>query len=679
MDLKLLGPVEATREGVRIALSGTKMPTVLAALLLARGRVVPDSRLSALLWGTDPPATMNAQIHTYVSRLRGLLGPEVTLERRSPGYALRTGDSRVDIVEYERLDRLGRQALQEHRHQEAEALLRGALELWQGPLLVNVTEFLADQEVPQWEEWRAATLENRIEADLALGRHQQTVAELTRLVAEFPLRERMRAQLMTALYRCGRQADALRVFQEGRSVLADELGVEPGSGLRAAHQALLCATLDLEPQCAEPSPTSLTAVAPARTYVDVDVTAPVPVPVHVPVHVPRTRVRPGPGAGARLPAAAAPAPGGSSVVPADGSPFMLPPPTGAFTGRTRELAALRRLLAPSDRDSRGEPRTCLITGMAGIGKTALAVHAAHAAHREFPDGRLYADLAGPDGSAKDPRGVLVRFLRALGEEPSASAVHDTEELVRAYRTRTAGRRVLVLLDNAADSAVLAALLPAGPHSATLITGHVHLSAATGPHTLALSPMNRAESLELLTRAVGTARTTAEPAAAERLVDSCAGVPLALRIVGARLASRPHWSVGRLAERLADERSRLEELSFGELDMARSLAAWLARTDTESLELLVRLSVLGRRSFSAASAATVLGVQVRRAEDLVECLADGALLEPAHAAGALGVLTGDRFRFHPLVLLHLQSLPVERPVRATGPLSVASPATRFLAG
>ncbi|MFD9728640.1 BTAD domain-containing putative transcriptional regulator [Streptomyces sp. NPDC059072] len=227
-----------------------------AALLLARGRVVPDTRLSPLLWGARPPATMSAQLHTYVSRLRTLLEPELTLERRGAGYAIRTGDSRFDVAEYVRVDRLGRQALRAHRYEEAGTLLRDALELWRGPMRVNATEHLVQEEVPQWEEARAATLENRIEADLALGHHQRITSELTRLVADFPLRERMRAQVMTALYRCGRQADALLVFHEGRSVLAEELGVEPGHGLRAAHEALPGARLDLAPHpAAEPART----------------------------------------------------------------------------------------------------------------------------------------------------------------------------------------------------------------------------------------------------------------------------------------------------------------------------------------------------------------------------------------------------------------------------------------
>ncbi|CAM5597856.1 hypothetical protein SXANM310S_01646 [Streptomyces xanthochromogenes] len=622
MDFHLLGPVEARREDLRIALSGTKMHTLLAALLLARGRVVPDSRLSRLLWGASPPATMSAQIYTYVSRLRKLLEPETTLERRSPGYAIKTGDSLVDIVEYERFDRLGRQALQEHRYEDAGSLLRNALELWQGPMLVNVTEFLAEEEIPQWEEGRAATLENRMEADLALGRHGQIVAELTRLVADFPLRERMRAQLMTALYRCGRQADALHVFHEGRTVLAEELGVDPGTGLTDTHQAVLCGTLDLEPESGE-----------RRTATLVTVRAAAPEPPAPRPHAPAAPLR---------------------------APAMLPPDTAGFIGRARELAALRRLLTPGGRSA--TPRRCLITGMAGIGKTALAVHAAHENREHFPDGQLYADLAGPDGTAKDPRDVLVHLLRALGEQPPGAAPYDLDELVRVYRTSTSGRRILVLLDNAVDSRRLAPLLPAGAEAAALVTGHAHLAVTAGPVTLAVGPLSPEESLELLTVTAGRARTVAEPGAARLIAGHCAGLPLALRIAGAKLAARPHWSVARLAGRLAEPDSRLGELAFGELELADSLASWLERTDEGSRELLARLSVLGERPFSSASAATVLGLPDRRAEDLVERLAESALLETVRPLGEAGAPAAFHYRFHRLVLLYVQSLPVQRPVR-----------------
>ncbi|OKK14736.1 hypothetical protein AMK16_29755 [Streptomyces sp. CB00455] len=598
MEFCLLGPVEARREGRPVGLSGAKMRTLLAALLLARGRVVPDSRLSWLLWGMCPPVTMSAQIYTYVSRLRKLLEPEVTIVRRAPGYAIEAEGSRIDIVEFERLERLGRTALQERRYDEAGTLLGKALDLWRGPALGHTTEFLVEHEEPQWEEGRAAALENRMEADLALGRHQQVTAELTRLVGEFPLRERMRAQLMTALCRSGRQADALRSFHEGRGALADELGVEPGSELTDAYQAVLDGSL---------------ATAPAR-------------------------------------------PATGMVVFASGpAPAMLPAEPGPFVGRERELEAVRRLLAPSEHVRRG-----LITGMAGVGKTALALRAARGCAQDFPDGQLYADLSDGEGRAKDTRAVLVRLLRALGHEAAGSAACDLDDLVRLYRARTDGAKLLVVLDNVADGAQLSALLPAGAEAAVLVVGHTHLSVATGPHTVAVEPMGEDDSLGLLAAAAGADRVAADLAAARRIAEHCDGLPLALRIAGARLVSRPRWSVGLLAGRLEDPGNRLRELRFGDLDLARSLRAWLRRTGVDP-DVLRRFTALGGRSFCAATAATLLGLSHATTEDLLEQLADASLIEPADPAG--GVL---QYRFHRLVLLYARSLPVRMAAGAALP-------------
>lgn len=624
MEFHLLGPVEARREDLRIAVSGAKMRTLLAALLLARGRVVPDSRLSALLWGPNPPATMSAQIYTYVSRLRKLLGPEVSLERRAPGYALVTAGSRLDVVEYERLDRLGRKALREHRYDEAGTLLRHALDLWRGPALANVTEFLAEEETAHWSEGYAASLENRLEADLALGRHQQVTAELVRLVAEFPLRERMRAQLMTALCRCGRQTEAFHVFHEGRKVLAEELGVDPGRDLMDTHQAALCGTLGREPgRGAEAGPVTPPATA--------------------------------------APAVLAVVRSGHD----DGPPAMLPPDIAPFAGRDRELAFLRALVVPGP-DAAVTPRArrCLITGMAGAGKTALAVRAAHVCQEHFPDGQLYAELVGRDGTAKDPRQVLARMLRALGHEVPERLSRDLDELVRIYRTRTARRRLLVLLDGAVDNDQLAPLLPAGALSATLVIGNAHLAFSTGPVTLAVGPMDEGSALALLSAVAGAGRVAADPRAAAQLVAHCAGLPLALRIAGAKLASRPHWSLDRLARRLADPGARLSELSFGDHDVDRTLRNWLRRTDDGSRALLSRLSVLGERPFSAAAAAVVLGLPDQHAEDLLERLADSSLLEPGRRPGETGAGGSGplQYRFHRLVLLYAQASAVHRPVR-----------------
>ncbi|MFD0629430.1 BTAD domain-containing putative transcriptional regulator [Streptomyces sanglieri] len=459
MDFRILGPVEARRDGDWIALSGSKVHTVLAAMLLAHGRVVSDSRLGALLWGWDPPVTASAQIYTYMSRLRKLLGDEVEIVRRQPGYVLRAPGARIDVVEFERLDRLGREALRERRFADAQALLTEALGWWRGPALSNVTEFLLEAELPQLEEARMLALENRIEADLALGMHEQVTAELTGLVAEHPVRERLRAQLMTALYRCGRQADALQTYYEGRKVLVDQLGVDPGEALGATYQAVLGGELGLR------------------------------------------------GAGA--------ARGRSDV------PTMLPAAEDGFVGRSAELSLLTaRLAAGTNR-----PRRLLVTGMAGVGKTALAVRAAEESAGHFPDGQLFAELCDQDGTPKDAGEVLVRLLRALGEpglDGGSPRATDRDELVRLYRARTSGKRLLVVLDDAVGDLQVAPLLPASPQAAVLITSRARLARVTGADTVALAPLDDDESLAVLAAAAGAERLRDDPDSADDLVAYCGG-------------------------------------------------------------------------------------------------------------------------------------------------------------
>ncbi|MGC0419062.1 AfsR/SARP family transcriptional regulator [Embleya sp. AB8] len=241
MEFRILGPVEILDGGTRIPLDGAKQRTVLAALLLAQGRFLSDSELSTLLWGFHPPATLNAQIYNYVSRLRKTVGHGLSITRRSPGYLMRIDTAAFDLFEFERLAARGQSALRARRHEDAGRLLRGALALWRGPALADVSEHLSNAEGPRIEEARTSAIESLIEAELALGRHTQVLPELTRLVGQYPLRERFRAQLMTTLYRCDRQAEALALYERGRRLLADELGVEPGVLLRDVYHAILTA------------------------------------------------------------------------------------------------------------------------------------------------------------------------------------------------------------------------------------------------------------------------------------------------------------------------------------------------------------------------------------------------------------------------------------------------------
>lgn len=601
MEFRVLGPVEVRRDGHRVAFSGAKLHTVLAALLVAREEVISDERLCRLLWGWAPPATVSAQLYTYVSRLRKILGDEVLIDRRPPGYAMSIGNATLDLTEFERLALGGREALIAEDFEKAGELLRGALARWNGLPFANATEYLADTEAPRLTEARTVTLEHRIAADLALGRHEQITGELTGLVAEFPLRERIRCQLMTALCRSGRQADAIHLYHHGRAVLADELGVNPGEELQSTYRALLEGTLDRQPRSAS-SAAVLT--------------------------------------GPRRDASGRPA----------GAPAMLPPDTVDFTGREPELELLCRALAP-DGQGAGRPRRVLVTGMAGLGKTALAVHAAHRCQRHFPDGQLYADLRAPDGTPRHPTRVLRGLLRALGPMDDVPAAEDQDQLVRLYRERTRGRQLLIVLDNASGAAQLGPLLPNTPEPAVLVTGRTALPTVAGAHTVALAPLEPRHSLELLSAAAGPARVAAAPGAASSIVEHCAGLPLALRIVGTRIAARPHSTPDRLARRLADPVTRLRELHSGDLDVHTSLLPSWRALEPEVRAVFPVLAALGPQPFPAAEAALSLRLPEAEAERRLEALADAALLEVS-GADEWGQPC---YLFHPLVRLFALSL------------------------
>lgn len=248
VEVCVLGPVGVSRAGHEISLGGSKPRTVLAALLLARGWVVPDGHLNEVLWGWHPPTTMSAQIYTYVSRLRKRLAPEIDIARQGAGYLLRLGSAEFDFDQFERLTRLGEEHLARGDFEKASSYFQAGLQKWNGPALANVTEFLTRTENPRLNEARMTALEARIDADLALGRHRQLIAELTGLTGRYPLRERLRVQLMTALYSDERQGDALRVYYDARRTLTEELGVDPGPALTAAYHAILHAELAFAPE-----------------------------------------------------------------------------------------------------------------------------------------------------------------------------------------------------------------------------------------------------------------------------------------------------------------------------------------------------------------------------------------------------------------------------------------------
>jgi len=587
MEFRILGPVSVWKDGQEIQLDGSKQRTVLTALLLARGRVVSDVQLSNVLWGWNPPATFNAQIYTYVSRLRRHLGPSVEIVRHRPGYLLRTHSSRFDYEEFERLTRLGRQDLEENRYDAAGRNFRAALGLWRGRPLVNVTDHLADSELPWLTEAGTAALESRVETDLHLGRHAELVAELTALVAEYPVRERLRAQLMTALYWCERQADALAVFHEGRRVLAEELGVDPGPLLTEIHQAILVGEL------------------------------PPPAPD---------------------PAVPDPATGTWSAV----GPAMLPPDVADFVGREGQIRELRAMLTDDDPEPAG-PSQILVTGAVGTGKSALAVHLAAGCRSTFEDGQLYVDLAGDGGHPKDPDDVLGWFLRALGAE-AADIPADRDERMQLYRSQLARRRVLVLLDNAADDAQVQPLLPGPGQSRTVVTSRSHVAGLDGAHVVELGLLEPHESRQLLETVIGGCRVAAEPVEAERIVQLCGHLPLAVRIAGIRLAAKRRWPLARLVRRLSDDRRRLGELAVGNLSVRCRLESQYDALNPAAAEAFRLLSVLDVPDFPVWAVAAVLETEELEAEERLEHLVDLRMIEMT-GVDRMGY---PRYRYHPLL-------------------------------
>jgi DNA-binding SARP family transcriptional activator len=345
IGLRILGPVECRRGGTRIDLYGTKLRTALAAMLLARGRVLWDTELAAVLWGSQPPRTAYAQIYSYISRLRRLFGQAVCIERRGSGYALRLGGAWLDYAEFQGLAGRGHDALRDGEYALASGQLRAALDLWPGTALIGVTEFLLEAELPRLAEERVAVVESRIAADLMLGRNYPLVPELTALVQAHPLRERLRALLMTALYASGRQAEAFEAYRVGRDLLSAELGVDPSAVLDNAFRGILAGELSV-PRGATPVD-GVAGCAPSRWEAVARV-----------------------GAWSEL------------------RPAMLPPPTADFAGRETELARLCHTLRA--------PRALgpvVVSGMAGVGKSTLAIQAGRQIGNEFPDGQLWVDFA----------------------------------------------------------------------------------------------------------------------------------------------------------------------------------------------------------------------------------------------------------------------------------------------
>ncbi|QMU67177.1 BTAD domain-containing putative transcriptional regulator [Streptacidiphilus sp. P02-A3a] len=596
MEFSLLGTVEASDDaGVLCPVPRGRLRNLLAALLVHADAAVSVDALAACVWGEEQlPRRPREALQVMVVRLRKHLGPEVGARITSarPGYRLLVQPGEVDLHRFEELLRRGSAALATQDWPAARDLLGKALAVWRGDPLSDVRPgTVLDRDRDALADLRLRARIQLIEARLRLGGHAELVADVAALVQDHPFDEQLRAQLMLALYGCGRRAEALEAFQSARRTFVEELGIEPGVELRELHRAVLVDSPRLG-QWAPPGPAAATR-APTHGAVDW------------------------------------------------AGPAQLPADLADFTGRVRVVAQLEAQLAKATGAwARGPLVLSAVNGAGGIGKTSLAVHVAHRVAGHFPDGQLHADLHGTGGVPAEPGEVLARFLRGLGFPPEGVPA-DLEERGALYRTTLAARRVLVLLDNVRDAAQVRPLLPGSSTCAVLITSRSTLPGLDGASRLTLDFLDPDEALALFTHIVGCRTTTADLEAVHAVLRICAGLPLAIRIAAGRLGARTDWSVQELARRMADERLRLGELAVEDRAIRTSFAVSYRDLTADQARAFRLLGLAEGPSLGVPAAAALLGLPTAAAEQVLEALADIHLLESPGRG---------RYQFHDLLRL-----------------------------
>ena len=601
MKLGVLGPLLVVDdEDLDVPVVAPRLRVLLAALLLHANSPVPAESLAELVWDGAPPIRASASLRTYVHRLRAGLGPAWAqrIVTRPPGYLLRADEQEVDALWFEALCGQVDTAVHERRWVQASRAAERAALLWRGaPLLDVPCRLLHDEFAPRFEQLHVQVLENQAEAALALGRHEQWVQPLRELTAAHPLRERFHAQLMQALARCGRQAEALAVYQDTRKMLVAELGIEPGPELRQLHERILAGDGDL----ADPAPS------------------------------------------------ADPASAGTSA-----APRQLPAAARYFTGRRGELDQIIDLLRPSQSSDipGGTVVISAIDGMAGIGKTALAIRAAHRLAEDFPDGQLFIDLHGHTQGQR-PRTAdqaLTWLLRALGVPPG-QIPSGHEQAAALYRQRLADTRTLIVLDNAATEAQIRPLLPGTGSCLVLITSRRRLKGLDDARALSLDLLPAPEAVALLRAVAGPGRVPADDRLPGEVAELCGHLPLALRIAGALLRHRPAWTLEHLAELLHDQHRRVQALSDGERDLGGVFDLSYRSLDEQQRALFRRLGLIPGPDLDTYAAAALLQVDPARATRLLEDLVDhNLLLSPSPG----------RYRLHNLIRAHARTLTATDP-------------------
>ncbi len=569
-------------------------------LALRANRPVSRSDLVDALWGEDLPPTAENSVHTYVKRLRQVLEPtraprasSQILTSTVAGYVLQVSSHRLDA---HLLDEHVSRARELRAADDAARMvtsLDAALKLYGGTPLSGIPGPFAEIERARLSELRCDLIEERGQAMLHLGHHAEIALEMPGLVNEYPLRESLRGLHMLALYRCGRRGEALAAFRDTRRVLIDELGVEPGHELKRLHEQILSGDEVLEPDTMD------MVAKPARARRITWVT-----------------------------------------------PHQTPHDVAGFVGRENELAQLRSLL-PAEGAAQAMRGMAIVTisGSAGIGKTAFAVHFGNLVADHFPDGQLYIDLRGFDARRMPVRSrqALGHLLRALGADPRQLPC-DLDGQTSMYRSMLSGKRMLVILDNAANAQQVHPLLPGSTSCFVVITSRNRLrslAARAGARPMALDVLTPAEAAALLAWTIGGDRVTAEAAAAAKLAALCGHLPLAVRIAAERVSTRPHLGLAELCGMLAIEQDRLDVLAADEESAAiRAVFDWSYRAlSPAEARMFGLLGLHTGCDISIPAAAALAGSDPVSTHILLEGLANAHLLEEVSL---------DRYRFHDLL-------------------------------
>lgn len=577
MFLRILGPLDMSHEQRTVPLGGRRQQTVLAMLALNLGQVTSTYQLIEAVWRDDPPMTSRAQVQTAVSALRKLFvraGYGAAIHTEGPGYMLDLDTRLIDSLSFMESAAIAARQRRSGLLAEAADTLREALGLWRGPALMGIESEAVRRSALVLDEKRLEAVEELSQLDLQLGRHKNLTLDLPPLITEHPYREQLYEYLILALYRCGRQAEALTVFREARSTLLEQMGVEPGPELHRLERAILNQSTDLD----APEPN---AARPAST---------------------RDRTEP--------------------TKPEQIIPRQLPPSSADFTGRTAQIEEIWRVTC--DDSTEAMPIT-VISGLGGAGKSALAIRAAHMLSPRFPDGVLYTDFQGL--AMEDCHDRLGGFLRSLRVPPHLIP-DDLTERAALFRSCLATKSVLVLLDGVSCTRKLLNLLPGSPRCRVIAVSRNRLPDLPGAQHVDVPPLTGEESYALLEKILGTERVALEPGATAELAALCDGLPLALRIVGAKLNSCMRWPIRRLVERLRNERGRLDGLRHYTWELRSVLDSMYEGLGGQERRLFRFLGLAGVSRISPWTAAALSDTDPLIAETLLEGLRNACLLEAA---------------------------------------------------